>query len=71
MANAETVSKTDSEKSYIVGFKASATTNSSKKQAVVQNGGKLEKQYRLINAAQVKMSEQPPKNLNMTLALLT
>ncbi|OYN66297.1 peptidase S8 [Bacillus safensis] len=63
MANAETVSKTDSEKSYIVGFKASATTNSSKKQAVIQNGGKLEKQYRLINAAQVKMSEQAAKKL--------
>lgn len=57
-------------KSYIVGFKASATTNSSKKQAVTQNGGKLEKQYRLINAAQVKMSEQAAKNLNTTLALL-
>nr|AGN91700.1 serine alkaline keratinase [Niallia circulans] len=63
MANAERVSKTDSEKSYIVGFKASATTNSSKKQAVIQNGGKLEKQYRLINAAQVTMSEQAAKKL--------
>ncbi|MGE6630881.1 S8 family serine peptidase [Bacillus sp. NPDC077027] len=63
VANAESQAKTDHEKSYLVGFKASATTNSAKKSAITQNGGKLEKQYRLINAAQVTMTDQEAKEL--------
>ena len=43
------------EKDYIVGFKSGVKTASVKKDIIKESGGKVDKQFRIINAAKAKL----------------
>jgi len=46
------------EKDYIVGFKSGVKTTSVKKDIIKESGGKVDKQFRIINAAKAKLDKE-------------
>lgn len=61
-ASAEQPAK-DVEKDYIVGFKSSVKTASVKKDVIKESGGKVDKQFKIINAAKATLDQDAVKEL--------
>lgn len=61
-ASAEQPAK-DVEKDYIVGFKSSLKTASVKKDVIKESGGKVDKQFKIINAAKATLDQDAVKEL--------
>ncbi|MDA1475999.1 S8 family peptidase [Bacillus changyiensis] len=61
--NAVKSSAKDVKKDYIVGFKSSLKTTSAKKDVIKENGGKVDKHFRSINAAKVTLDQKALKEL--------
>lgn len=53
----------DVEKDYIVGFKSSVKTAAVKKDVIKENGGKVDKQFKIINAAKATLDQEEVKAL--------
>ena len=51
------------EKDYIVGFKSGVKTASVKKDIIKESGGKVDKQFRIINAAKAKLDKEALKEV--------
>ncbi|KKB75693.1 S8 family serine peptidase [Bacillus sp. FSL M8-0052] len=61
-ASAEQPAK-DVEKDYIVGFKSSVKTAAVKKDVIKESGGKVDKQFKIINAAKATLDQDAVKEL--------